>query len=115
MLLNPLRHVVFVPAWLTPTVVALAEAIYEVRAFDRLPILADALQDAGCEDADIFAQCRGDGQHARGCCPSMACSAAPLVGEGGSGKRGLSLPLSLTRGAERQTALDDLATLTRLV
>ncbi|MBA4064130.1 MAG: hypothetical protein C0501_10535 [Isosphaera sp.] len=55
------------PAWRTSTVLALAQGIYGERAFDRLPILADALQDAGCEDADILAHCRGPGPHARGC------------------------------------------------
>src|SRR5262249_42655294 len=43
---NPFRPVTLDPAWLTSTVVALAQGIYEERAFDRMPILADALQDA---------------------------------------------------------------------
>jgi hypothetical protein len=54
-------------AWLTSNVVALARGIYTDRAFDRLPILADALEDAGCTDADILAHCRGGGEHVRGC------------------------------------------------
>jgi hypothetical protein len=45
----------------------LAGAIYEERAFDRLPILADALEDAGCADATILGHCRGPGPHVRGC------------------------------------------------
>jgi hypothetical protein len=45
----------------------LAEAIYEERAFDRLPILADALEDAGCADAAVLGHCRGGGEHVRGC------------------------------------------------
>ncbi|WP_246173516.1 hypothetical protein [Limnoglobus roseus] len=64
---NPFRPVTFFPSWLTPTSVAIATGIYDDRAFDRLPILADALQDAGCEDADILGHCRGDGPHVRGC------------------------------------------------
>src|SRR5262249_20874086 len=55
------------PAWLTSTVAALARGIYEERAFDRLPILADALQDAGCDHPDILDHCRGPGPHVRGC------------------------------------------------
>jgi hypothetical protein len=55
------------PAWRTPTVRKLAEAIYEERAFDRLPILADALEEAGCNDAGVLGHCRGPGPHARGC------------------------------------------------
>jgi hypothetical protein len=55
------------PSWLTSTVVALARGIYEDRAFDRLPILADALQDAGCNNEDILDHCRGPGPHVRGC------------------------------------------------
>ncbi|HJZ60331.1 MAG TPA: hypothetical protein VKE74_35635 [Gemmataceae bacterium] len=65
---NPFRPVAVDPRWLTSDVVALARGIYEGRAFDRLPILADALQDAGCENADILGHCR-DPQlaHIRGC------------------------------------------------
>jgi len=49
--------------------VALAQAIYDERAFDRLPILADALEDAGCTNQDILSHCRGGGEHCRGCWP----------------------------------------------
>jgi hypothetical protein len=45
----------------------LAEAIYEERAFDRMPILADALEEAGCADADVLRHCRDPGPHVRGC------------------------------------------------
>ena len=55
------------PRWQTETVVALATGIYAERAFDRLPILADALEEAGCDHADILAHCRGNGPHVRGC------------------------------------------------
>ena len=51
----------------TETVFALATGIYTERAFDRMPILADALEDAGCDNADILEHCRGDGPHVRGC------------------------------------------------
>jgi hypothetical protein len=64
---NPFRPVILNTAWRTSTVTALAQAIYEDRAFDRLPILADALEDAGCTDADILGHCRGGGEHVRGC------------------------------------------------
>jgi hypothetical protein len=46
---------------------ALAGAIYQERAFDRLPVLADALEDAGCADADLLGHLRGPGPHVRGC------------------------------------------------
>jgi len=49
------------------TVVKLAQAIYDERAFDRMPILADALEDASCTNQDILAHCRGSGEHVRGC------------------------------------------------
>jgi hypothetical protein len=64
---NPFRPVVADPAWLTPTVVAFAESLYEARAFDRLPILADALEEAGCTSADLLLHCRQPGEHVRGC------------------------------------------------
>jgi hypothetical protein len=53
--------------WNDGTVVKLAQALYDDRAFDRLPILADALEDAGCTHAEVLAHCRGAGPHARGC------------------------------------------------
>jgi hypothetical protein len=67
---NPFRPVTLAPAvlaWQGGTVGKLAEGIYEERAFDRLPILADALEDAGCTDRAILDHCRGPGPHARGC------------------------------------------------
>jgi hypothetical protein len=53
--------------WLTPTVLSFAQAIYDDGTFDHLPILADALEDAGCDNADILSHCRGPGPHVRGC------------------------------------------------
>lgn len=64
---NPFRPLTFDPAWRTETAVALATGIYAERAFDRLPILADSLEEAGCDNADVLAHCRGPGPHARGC------------------------------------------------
>jgi hypothetical protein len=49
------------PRWLTSDVVALARGIATDRAFNRLPILADALQDAGCNDEQILGHCRRSG------------------------------------------------------
>lgn len=57
----------FDPRWLTETVTLLARGIYRDRAFDRLPVLADALEEAGCDCSATLAHCRGDGFHARGC------------------------------------------------
>jgi hypothetical protein len=54
-------------AWNDGTVPRIAQGIYEGRAFDRLPILHDALLDAGCDDEDILAHCRSEGPHVRGC------------------------------------------------
>ena len=53
--------------WNDRTIVRIAQAIYDERAFERLPVLADALAEAGCDDADILAHCRGPGPHVRGC------------------------------------------------
>jgi hypothetical protein len=64
---NPFRPVAFDPTWRTEAVVGLARGAYEDRAFDRLPVLADALEDAGCADAAVLAHCRGPGPHVRGC------------------------------------------------
>jgi hypothetical protein len=54
-------------AWQDGTVRKLAESIYDERAFESLPILADALEDAGCTDAAVIAHLRSPGPHVRGC------------------------------------------------
>jgi hypothetical protein len=64
---NPFRPAAFDPAWRTSDVLGLARGIYAERAYDRMPILADALQDAGCDSDNVLNHCRGDGPHARGC------------------------------------------------
>jgi len=53
--------------WNDSIVVKLAESIYNERGFDRLPILADALEEGGCQDQDILAHCRSGGEHFLGC------------------------------------------------
>ena len=67
---NPFRSVAVDPAWLRwreQTVPRLAQALYDERAFDRLPVLADALEEAGCTEAGLLNHCRGPGPHVRGC------------------------------------------------
>jgi hypothetical protein len=64
---NPFHTVDFSNEWRTATAVSLARQMYESRDFSALPILADALQDAGCEDETILGHCRGAGTHVRGC------------------------------------------------
>jgi hypothetical protein len=53
--------------WNNATNLNIAQAIYDNRAFDRLPILADALEEAGCTSPDILNHCRQPGEHVRGC------------------------------------------------
>ena len=67
---NPFRPVVVDPAWLAHAdgvVAKVAESNYQRRAFDELPLLADALTDCGCVDEQMLSHCRGPGPHARGC------------------------------------------------
>ncbi len=67
---NPFRPVALdssLLAWNDGTVRKMALVTYDERAFDRLPLLADALEDAGCSEAEILAHCRGPGPHVRGC------------------------------------------------
>jgi hypothetical protein len=66
---NPFRPGSFDPAWQTPPALALARTAYEERHFEDLPLLADALEEAGCTDADLLAHLRSGGPHARGCWP----------------------------------------------
>ncbi|HET6574996.1 MAG TPA: hypothetical protein VFG68_15425 [Fimbriiglobus sp.] len=63
----PFAPVKFVVSWRTDTVTALAEAIVGDGAFDRLPILADALEEAGCDNQRLLDHCRAAGPHVRGC------------------------------------------------
>src|SRR5262249_44692480 len=67
---NPFRPVAIDPSWLSwngGTLPEMARAIYDERRFEELPVLADALERAGCADRDILAHCRGPGEHVRGC------------------------------------------------
>jgi hypothetical protein len=71
---NPFRPAAVDPAWLTPTPTGLATAAYEERTLPsgeldpaRLSVLADALEDAGCSDADLLGHLRSPGPHVRGC------------------------------------------------
>jgi hypothetical protein len=65
---NPFRPVAFDAAWRTSTAVAIAKGMCESREFGAMPILADALQDAGCDNEDVLQHCRDAKQvHVRGC------------------------------------------------
>jgi hypothetical protein len=63
---NPFR-VIDLDTWRTDTAIALARQMHESRDFSPMPILADALQDAGCDNDELLDHCRGPGPHARGC------------------------------------------------
>jgi hypothetical protein len=71
---NPFRQFTVTRFWLTPTVANLATAAYDERELPsgrldpaRLAVLADALEEAGCDNADMLAHCRQPGEHVRGC------------------------------------------------
>ena len=65
---NPFHPVVFDPRWRSESAVVLARTAYDTRDFTLLPILADALEEAGCDHADVLAHCRDPkASHARGC------------------------------------------------
>ena len=64
---NPYQPVSLALEWRSADALALAGQMYESRDFSAMPILADALQDAGCENDDILNHCRGPGPHVRGC------------------------------------------------
>lgn len=64
---NPFRPASISVNCQTPKIVGLAQTIYDERAFDRMPELADGLEKAGCTDAGVLEHCRGSGPHVRGC------------------------------------------------
>lgn len=64
---NVFRPVAFDATWRTDTTVSLATVMYESGEFGTMPILADALQDAGCDNNDVLNHCRESRRHFRGC------------------------------------------------
>jgi hypothetical protein len=67
---NPFRPLTFNPYWASAhdgAVLRLARLLYEGRRWADLPVLGDALEDAGCQDEGALGHCRGGGEHARGC------------------------------------------------
>jgi hypothetical protein len=66
-LFHPFRSGVLHPSWRTSQVMALAQTVYEQRAFERMPELATALAVAGCTDAGLLSHLRGPGPHQKGC------------------------------------------------
>jgi hypothetical protein len=64
---NPFRSVEFLPSWRADASVALARQMYESRDFSRMPVLAEALEDAGCDDEQLLGHCRDHEPHVRGC------------------------------------------------
>jgi hypothetical protein len=64
---NPFRPVTFDPDWSTSSAHGLALSMYESRDFSPMPILADSLEEAGCDNPDILTHCREPGNHVRGC------------------------------------------------
>ena len=64
---NPFRPFVFDPGWNTPAVASIAAQIYEREAWEDMPVLGDALEDAGCGHEEALRHCRGKDVHMRGC------------------------------------------------
>jgi hypothetical protein len=54
-------------AWQNGMIIHLARGIYEERAFERLPYLADALEEAGCTDEALLEHCHRPNRHVLGC------------------------------------------------
>ena len=64
---HPSRRVALAPEWRTETVVALARQMCGSGDYAAMPVLADALEEAGCDDSAVLDHCRGSEPHARGC------------------------------------------------
>jgi hypothetical protein len=64
---NPFRPVTFASAWRTDSAVSIARTMYDSHDLSAMPILADAIEDAGCDSEEILGHCRGPGPHVRGC------------------------------------------------
>jgi hypothetical protein len=66
-IVNPFRPATIDLSWQTSTVVPLARNIYDAQSFELMPVLADALMDAGCSTDEVLEHCRGPNNHVRGC------------------------------------------------
>lgn len=64
---NPFQPMIAEPCWKSSTVLDLARTIYDRHRYELLPLLGDALMDAGCDSADWIDHCQYDAPHARGC------------------------------------------------
>lgn len=64
---NPFRPTAFSPSWQTEHTTSIAAKMYEDRDFVAMPILADALEEAGCDNVETLTHCREPGVHVRGC------------------------------------------------
>lgn len=64
---NPYRTMPLAAEWRTPAVLALAEGMYAARQFEAMPVLADALEEAGCQHSEILQHARKPALHVRGC------------------------------------------------
>jgi hypothetical protein len=67
---NPFRPITLNPVWLIwhgGLLVSMAQKMYDSHDFTDMPVLADALEEAGCQDQDILGHCRSGGEHVRGC------------------------------------------------
>ena len=64
---NPFKPITFQTQWKTHTILPLAQSMYDDRDFTAMPILGDALEEAGCDNEEILRHCRSEGLHYRGC------------------------------------------------
>jgi hypothetical protein len=64
---DPFGPIRFDPSWRTTIVAGLAGMFYAQQTFEDLPIVADALEEAGCDNQDILTHLRSPGPHVRGC------------------------------------------------
>jgi hypothetical protein len=67
---NPFRPIILDPSWLSwhgGLLVSMARQMYDRRDFTDMPVMGDALEDAGCSNQDILSHCRSGGEHYRGC------------------------------------------------
>jgi hypothetical protein len=67
---NPFRPITIDPAWLSwhdGLLVSMAQRMYGSRDFSDMLVLADALEEAGCQDQDFLGHCRSGEEHVRGC------------------------------------------------